>query len=426
MAALAAVTSFTTALIAIQLAVIVGLVVLVWSLKRRGRARLQVGHDGELMPSLVALTHGALVPGNSVQLLENGEGYFEVLFDELARARTTIHFETFLWKKGELSHRLSMELARRAREGVTVRVLLDGSGSRKADPEDLRAMRDAGCRLKHFHPIRVTNLGRINQRDHRKIAVFDGRVGLIGGHCIVDAWRGDARVAGEVRDLSARVEGPVVAQLQAAFCEGWIEETGEVTAGEGVFPVLEPCGGAAAHLAYITPQGKPSSLKLLHLLAFRMARKQILIQNPYFLPDPDGIEALRDAVQRGVRARLMVPSAQASDNALVQHASHRRFRVLIDAGIEVYEYHRNLLHQKTLTVDGTWSAIGSANFDDRSFEINEEATLGILDPGFARELEEVFERDLVHARRIQPEAWSRRGRLHKLGDAAAWLLKEQL
>ncbi|HVS09201.1 MAG TPA: phospholipase D-like domain-containing protein [Planctomycetota bacterium] len=426
MPALAAVTSFTSALIAIQLAVIVGLVVMVWSLKRRRRARLQVGSDGELLPSLVSLSHGTLVSGNSVKLLENGDGYFGALFEELARARTTIHFETFLWKKGEISHRLAMELARRARDGLTVRVLLDGSGSRRADPRDLRAMCEAGCRVERFHRFRVENLGRINQRDHRKIAVFDGRIGLIGGHCIVDAWRGDARGPDEVRDLSVRVEGPVVAQLQAAFCEGWIEETGEVPAGEGAFPALESCGNVSAHLTYVNPQGKPSSLKLLHLLAIRSAREQLLIQSPYFLPDPDDVAALREAVQRGVRVRLMVPSSGASDNALVQHASHRRYRALIEAGVEIYEYHRTLLHQKVMTVDGAWSAIGSANFDDRSFEINEEATLGISDPAFARALEEVFERDLVHARRIRSEEWARRGKLHKLGDAAAWLLKEQL
>jgi cardiolipin synthase len=408
---------------------VVLLLLILWSVKRRRDVHLYVVEPApiaELIPSLAGLTHGTLVEGNRVEVLENGDGYFPPLLADLGRARETIHFENFLWEEGSLSQRIVEVLAERAGHGVEVRVLLDASGGREIADESVRRLRDAGAQVEHYHPISIAFLGSVNNRDHRKLVVIDGRIGYIGGHCVVDSWLGDTEDREHFRDVSVRVRGPVVHQLQSAFTENWVEQVGEVVAGERYFPAIEPAGPSRAHLAYVSPAGSTSSVELLYYLAISSARRRILIQNPYFLPDPDGIDMLQAAARRGVRVRVMLPSAVATDNAIVQHASHHHFGTLLKAGVEVYEYDKTLLHQKTLTIDGVWSAVGSTNFDDRSFELNDEATLGIADPEVAQRLEAIFEEDLAHCRQIRLEEWKHRSLWHKLLDGGAYLINEQL
>lgn len=408
---------------------VVILLVVLWSVKRRRDVAHYVverASIGDLLPSLAGLTHGALVDGNRIELLADGDGYFPPLLADLEAARETIHFETFLWETGEVEAMIVEKLAAKARQGVEVRLLVDASGGSGMSDEAAKTMRDAGVQIARYHPFSLVYLGYVNNRDHRKIVVVDGRIGYIGGHCIVDSWLGEAEDREHFRDISARVEGPVVHQLQSAFTENWVEQTGEVVAGERYFPDLPATGPSRAHLAYVSPAGSASSVELLYYLAIHGADRHVLIQNPYFLPDPEGLDILIQAVRRGVRVRIMLPSADATDNAIVQHASHHHFGALLDAGVEIYEYDKTLLHQKVMTVDGLWSSVGSTNFDDRSLEINDEATLGIADPAIARQLEEAFERDLEHCRQLEAEAWSRRSVWHKLMDGTAYLFNEQL
>ncbi len=408
--------------------VFVVLALVLWSTKRRRDVRLYVvdrGVVGELLPSLAGITHGALVDGNRVELLENGE-FFTRLLGDLQDARESIHFETFLWEEGEVADRLARTLAERARDGVEVRVLVDASGGRGMSARELAGMEGAGCRVARYHPFRLAFLGTVNNRDHRKLVLVDGRVGYVGGHCVTDAWSGDAGDRHHYRDVSARVEGPVVAQLQSAFTENWVEQTGEVVAGERYFPALPEAGPSRAHLAYVSPSGATSSVELLYYLAIAGATRQVLIQNPYFLPDPDGLEMLERAARRGVDVRVMLPSAEATDNAIVQHASHHHYGDLLAAGVRIYEYRRTLLHQKVLTVDHAWSAIGSTNFDDRSFELNDEVSLGVGDPEVAARLEAIFAADLRDCDERHLGEWAHRSWWHKTLDAAAYLINEQL
>ena len=405
------------------------LLVVLWSVKHRRDVHYVLPEPAplaEMLPSIAGLTHGALVEGNKVELLENGDGFFPRLFADLGAAEDTIHFEVFLWEEGELARRTARALAERAEAGVEVRLLVDASGGRGLSGQTLRTIQEAGVEVARYHPLGLKSLGNLNNRDHRKIVVVDGRLGYVGGHCIVDTWLGDAEDREHFRDVSARVEGPVVQQLQSAFTENWVEQTGEVVAGPRYFPELEAVGESRAHLAYVSPSGSPSSVELLYYLAIRAAREQILIQNPYFLPDPDGLELLRQAAARGVTVRIMLPSAEATDSALVQHASHHHFGNLLKAGIEIYEYDRTLLHQKVMTVDHLWSAVGSTNFDDRSFELNDEASLGIESAEIARALEEAFAADLRHCRRRTLDEWRGRPLWHKLIDGTAYLINEQL
>jgi cardiolipin synthase len=407
---------------------IFAMAIILWSVKRRRRPHLvvQSGADLEdLIPSIVGVTQSTMMEGNRIALFQNG-AFWDAVCRDLEAARETINYETFLSKEGELTRRIGELLCRKAKDGVEVRVMLDGSGGKNFGKKGLDDMCAAGVKVHKYHRLELRNLGILNNRDHRKIFVVDGRIGYVGGHCLVDNWLGDAEDKKHFRDISARVEGPVVAQLQSAFAENWIEESGEVPAGEKFFPKLEPVGDTAAHVVWTSPAGSPSTVKLLHYMAIHAAKKSITIQNPYFLPDPDARKSLVDAVRRGVAVRIMIPATNASDSKIVQHASHHHYGTLLKGGVKLYDYQRTLLHQKVMTVDGCWSIVGSTNFDDRSFEVNDEVTLVVYDEALARELEETFERDLVHAKEAQLEPWKRRPLLHKLTDFGAFLFNEQL
>jgi cardiolipin synthase len=407
---------------------IIALLIAIWSIKRRRRPHLKLqGEDDihDLIPSIVGLTQGTLIHGNKIELVQNG-AFWDAVFRDLEQARRTINYETFLSKEGELTRRLAEVLCRKASEGVEVRVMLDGSGGKEFGKQGLKDLCDAGVKVHKYHPLELRNLGVLNNRDHRKIFVIDGRIGYVGGHCLVDSWLGDAEDKKHFRDISARAEGPVVAQLQSAFAENWIEETGEVPGGEKFFPKLEPCGEMTAHVVWTSPAGSPSTLKLLHYMAIHAARKSITIQNPYFLPDPDARGALLDAVKRGVDVRIMIPATHATDAPIVQHASHHHYGTLLKGGVKLYDYEKTLLHQKVMVIDRCWASVGSTNFDDRSFEVNDEVSLVVYDERIAEELEATFERDLAHAKKVEFEPWKHRPVLHKMRDFASYLVNEQL
>ena len=422
--------SMTLPVIALVLliAVILLLLMVIWSIKRHRDPHLRIECDDpleKLLPTLCGLTHGELLEGNAVEILENG-AFFEVMLEEIRSATKTVHFEMFLWKEGELGRRMAEALAERARAGVQVRVLLDATGTKEMGKAAEKKMKAAGCKVVKFHHRHIRNLGVMNERDHRKLVVLDGRLAFVCGHCIVDTWLGNGEDKKHFRDMGVRLLGPIVHQVQSIFSENWIEETGELFAGDDVFPPLEPAGKIAVHAASVKPEGSAPAVKILHHMVLCVARKRLWIQNPYFLPEPDAIDAFAEAVKRGVDVRVMTPSAEASDNPIVQHAAHRNFHRLLDAGVRLFEYPITLMHQKTMTVDGVWCAIGSTNFDDRAFEINDELTLGFKDAGLAKHLEEIFERDMKECVELDRKEWAKRGIWHRVKDNVLYLLNEQL
>jgi cardiolipin synthase len=404
------------------------LLLILWSVKRHRDPKLRIECDAplaELIPSLAGVTHGAVLEGNAVEIFENG-AFFDAMFESIASATQSVHFETFLWKEGVLGQRLVDALLERCRAGVQVRVIVDADGGKKMGDSARRRLQEAGCGFVLYHRKRLRDIGRVNRRDHRKLVVLDGRVAFVCGHCIVDTWLGDAQDKQHVRDVGVRLRGPVVHALQSAFSEHWIDETGELFVGDDVFPALEAAGKVAIHVARIKPEGATPAVKTLHHLVLCLARERLWIQNPYFLPDQEAIVALGQAAARGVDVRVMVPSAEASDFPVVQHAAHRNFEPLLAAGVRIFEYPKTLLHQKMMTVDGVWCAIGSSNFDDRSFEINQEVTLGLFDAGMAGRFETIFLRDAAECVELEHAAWRRRGLWHKLKDNALYLFNEQL
>jgi cardiolipin synthase A/B len=223
-----------------------------------------------------------------------------------------------------------------------------------------------------------------------------------------------------------RLHGPIVHSVQAAFSENWAGETGELFVGDDVFPQLEPAGDVLIHAVFAKPENSAPAVKILHHTAICLARKRIWIQNPYFIPEPDAIEAFGKAVKRGVDVRVLMPSTSGSDNPMVQHAGHRNFEKLLKCGVRLFEYPHTLLHQKVMTVDGIWSAVGSSNFDDRSFETNDEITLAIKDDTIAQRLDAIFEKYVRRAQEIELQAWRGRGTWHKLKDNTFYLINELL
>jgi len=405
------------------------LAIVLWSVKRRQEAKLNVRSPGEigvLLPSLVGLTHSSLDKGNSVQVLQNGDGFFPPMMRDIAAAKESIHVETYIWAKGLLGTQLARLLAAKAKQGVEVRVLVDASGGRDLGGDTQKMLEAAGAKVAHFHPIRISNLGRLNNRDHRKLVIIDGRVAYTGGHGISDSWTGNAGDKEHFRDTGLRIAGPVVNRLQSCFSENWIEETGEIPAGDKYFPPIPASGATAAHVAYTSPSGSVSSVQILYYVAIKAAKREIIIQNPYLLPDSEAIEALEDAVRRGVDVKIMVPADDATDNAIVQHASHHHFGTLLKRGVKVFEYKPTLLHQKVIVVDGVWSSVGSTNFDDRSFQLNDEVNIGLVDPLIAAQLKSAFQADLRHARQRHFEEWQNRSLWHKFVDGLAYLGRSQL
>ena len=403
---------------------VIGLGILLWSAERTRPVTLNVKQPGQfsaLLPSIVGLTQSTLDPGNRVQLLENGDQYFPALLQEIGKARESVHVETYIWWTGPICDQMANALAAKARQGVEVRLLVDASGGHKMDDKLKKMMLDSGVRLREFHPVRFSNLARLNNRDHRKIVVIDGRIGFIGGFGIANEWSGHAQDRDHWRDTGLRVTGPIVNQLQGAFCENWVEETGEITAGDRYFPHLSAAGPSQAHVAYTSPHGGVSSVQVLYYLAIRAARREVLIQNPYMLPDHNAIAAFADAVRRGVDVTVMVPATSATDSPIVEHASHHVYGDLLRAGVKIYEYTPTLLHQKVIIVDGVWSCVGSTNFDDRSFELNDEISMGVLDPTLASELRAAFANDLRSAQQQTYAQWKSRPLWHRFIDQLAYL-----
>jgi cardiolipin synthase len=408
---------------------VTALVITLWSIKRKPDIYLQVKNPGELstlLPSLVGVTQSSLDPGNRIEVLQNGDGFFPLLFRDIAAARETVHIESYIWWDGAIARQLAQLLAQKAQQGVEVRLLVDASGGHKMSEESETLMKSAGVRVVKFHPPRFANLGRMNNRDHRKQMIIDGRIGYTGGYGIADEWTGHAQDKKHWRDTGLRVEGPAVARLQASFCENWIEETGEIPAGDKYFPKLVPAGSTPAHVAYTSPTGSVSSVQVLYYLAIKAARREIIIENPYLLPDRDAISAMQDAVRRGVSVKILVPATSSTDSPIVQHASHHHFGTLLQRGIRIWEYQPTLSHQKLIVVDGLWSCVGSTNFDDRSFQLNDESSMGVVDSAIAAQLIAAFNDDVKHSRERHFDEWQQRSFWHKIVDGLAYLARGQL
>ncbi len=411
------------------IAAVVILLFIIWRLTRHQESEFCGEPEGgieDLLSTLAGLTYGTATTGNTVDLIKGAE-YFKSLCADIGAARHTVHFETFLWKPGKAADMVTEALCAAAKRGVKVRIMTDARGSAGLTAEAAARFRDEGCDFHRFHRWRIMNLGRFNIRDHRKIAVIDGKIAYVGGHCVTDNWLEDEEGGLPVYcDLTGRFTGPVVNQIQSCFVENWAEAGCDLFVDAQCFPENPPTeNGFRAHVAYLRPDGCPSSVQVLHHVAISLAKKTIRIQNPYFLPDPLGVEALCKAARRGVDVRIMTPAVHATDSFFVTYAAHYLFQQLLDAGVRLFEYQPTLIHQKTITIDGAWAGIGSSNFDDRSFEINDEITVGICDANTVRELDDIFAHDEGDCKETTLENWRKRSLFARARARLFYLFNEQ-
>lgn len=376
------------------------------------------------LPALAGLTGGSVHRGNRATVLQNG-ALFTAMEEDIRAARHTVHLETFVWSKGALEQRFVDLLAAKASQGLKVRTLIDAVGGMDADARQLERLCASGTELMEYCRPRWWNLRRLNHRTHRKLLIVDGAIGYTFGHGISDPWLGEAQDEEHWRDTGVRLEGPVVHALQSVFMENWIEESKCIPSGEGCFPELPENGTIAAHVVSSASGDAVSSVALLYTIAIACARREVIIQNPYFVPGDGVVKLLAMMVERGVAVHLMVPGTR-TDNPFVRRAGCHLYAGLMRAGVRLYEFKTSLLHQKIVIVDGIWSHIGSTNFDARSLAFNEEVGIGLLDETIAAELKAAFENDLRASHELSLAQWRKRPWYRRAGDWLAYQLHEQL
>jgi cardiolipin synthase len=377
--------------------------------------------DPQFFRAMGLLLGPGIVSGNRVTALNNGDEIFPAMLAAIRGARTTVLFETFIYWSGEIGNEFAQALSERARAGCNVHVLLDWLGSFKVEQDLVDAMKEAGVRVYRFHPLRWYNLGRINNRTHRKLLIVDGRVGFTGGVGIAPPWTGHAQDEDHWRDTHYRVEGPVVSQMQSVMLSNWSKASGIVLHGDDYFPAPREAGTQQAQMFHSSPSGGSESMQLMYLLAITAAVKTIDIGSAYFVPDAMTRLALVTALQRGVRVRVITPGRRI-DTQTVRHASRALWGDLLEAGLEMYVYQPTMYHCKVVVVDGLLSSVGSTNFDPRSFHLNDEANLNVYDRDFAAHLTRVFEEDLARCRRFTLQDWQHRHPAEKLRERVTALL----
>jgi len=385
---------------------------------------LEMGHP-TFAATVAAYTGSPVVGGNRVEVLLNGDEIFPAKLRAIRSARRTINYAQYVFEEGKPAQEVAQALAERCRAGVTVNVLLDAVGALALPTEYRDIMTNAGCRVESFRPLSPFAIDKVNNRNHRRILVADGRMGITGGSGTSGKWGGDGKTQDHWRDTDVWIEGPVVEQLQGAFAENWLEATGIALGGRDYFPApLEAKGHASAQAVRSSPAGGSAAMYTMFLLAMASARRSIYITNPYFLPDDKMVETLVRTARNRVRVVLLLPGA--IDHNIVKQASRAELGRLLEAGVEVYEYRAALLHAKTMVVDSRWATVGSTNLDRRSFALNDEINLVVYDEAIAHRLERIFEADLARSRRITYEGWRNRSMMSRFLEFLALPVRDQM
>jgi cardiolipin synthase len=386
---------------------------------------LEVGSDAFLRAT-EAITMAPITLGNEIELFINGDEIFPAMLATMAGARHTLNFLSYLYWSGKIGDEVAAALCERAQAGVEVNVLLDAVGSAKMDRKLIRKMDDAGVNFAYFRPPKPYAMRRLNNRTHRKLLIADGTVGMTGGVGIADQWTGDAQDPDHWRETHVRVRGPVVRGLQGAFAENWLEATGDVLVGPAYLPQLEPVtDDGAMQVVRSTANVGDTNVEALYFLAIACARKSLHLTSAYFAPRPAFVEALTDAAVRGVDVRVLVPGPHI-DKEVVRQAGRAVYEELLDGGVHIFEYCPTMIHAKTLTIDGVWSSVGSVNFDNRSFQLQDEVTLCVCSGEFAERLDAQFERDLECSAAIEPGRWEQRALPARISESVTKLARREL
>jgi cardiolipin synthase len=386
-------------------------------------------HSAEFQSTIEGVTGMPFIPGNDVTIFNNGNEFYPAMLDAIESAQRSITMEQYIYWDGEVGRRFAEAFAEKARQGVEVKLLLDAIGSATLGKEIFRILAAGGCHLAWFRPIHWYTLHRANRRNHRKSLIVDGRIAFTGGAGLADHWLGSAADAREWRDIQVSVTGPAALAQQSGFALNWLETTGEILSGARFFPEprldLSETGGVEVQTILSSPALGAGAVGTMYLVALQCAKRELLIANPYFIPDARVIAMLAAARQRGVIVRLMLAGPHI-DAWWARQNSVRLYGGLLKAGVEIYEFRPSMLHQKTMLVDGVWSTIGTANFDNRSFAVNEETNLCFHDRIVAEELRSIFSADLERCDRVDFAQWRRRGPWQRFMEQCASLLEDQM
>jgi cardiolipin synthase len=360
---------------------------------------------------VASLVGAELSRGNGFEVLTNGDQIFPAMLRAIESARRRISFETYIYDSGAVADRFTAALERAARRGVAVQLVVDSVGASTMDRTHVERLRNAGCHVAEFNTPSWYSLEELNYRTHRKILVVDGEVAFTGGAGVADHWAGNAQDSDHWRDTQVAIRGPIVRTIEAAFYENFLEADGSKP------PVLDPAAAAvsdagAALAVRSSPSGGSNDLKRLYLLSIASARRSLDIATPYFVTDESSRWALQDALQRKVRIRILM-EGDLTDAMPVKYASRHKYEQFLRQGIELYEYQPSMMHAKVLVADGVWSMFGSANFDNRSLELNDELNLAVSNRALAARFIADFEHDLQQSRRITLDEWRQRSTLAK-------------
>jgi len=390
----------------------------------RGK-QIEVG-SAEFLRATEAITMAPISHGNAIELLINGDAIFPAMLETMHGAQRSLNFLSYLYWSGDIGTEVAAALCDRATAGVEVNVLLDAVGSARMDRNLVRQMDESGVTFAYFRPPKPYAVRRLNNRTHRKLLIADGEVGMAGGVGIADQWTGNAQDPDHWRDTHTRVRGPIVRGLQGAFAENWLEATGDVLVGERYLPELQPVSdNGAMQVVRSTATVGDTNIEALYFLAIECARETLHLTSAYFAPRPAFIEALTDAVQRGVDVRVLVPGRH-TDKEFVRQAGRATYEQLLDGGVRIFEFGPTMIHAKTLTIDGVWSSVGSVNFDNRSFQLQDEVTLCVCSRDFAGGLDEQFSRDLERSDEIDLGRWNGRNSGARVKEGLTRLARREL
>jgi cardiolipin synthase A/B len=386
---------------------------------------VNIDADGDHFVHVLESTcHTRLERGNRIDILTNGTAFYPAMLEAIRCARETINMECYIVKQGAVATRFIEALSERARAGVRVSIVMDSIGSFGAFYRCAKPLMAAGCRVERYQRMTWYRLGRLNNRTHRELLVVDGRVAFVGGAGIADWWAAAVRGKPMWRDMMARIEGPIVSDIQGVVAENWLECRGEILTGPETYKVQPKVGRSAAFAVKSSPADRATASRVLFQTLIEGANRRVCISTPYFLPDKAFREAIVRTVRRGVDISAVVPGA-ATDQRWVRLASRRLYGELLEAGVRIFEYEPGMTHVKTLIADDLWAVIGTTNLDNRSFEHNDEVNVAVRDRAVAARLVEDFESDRGRSIEISLESWRRRPVLEKLIGPIAWILERQ-
>jgi cardiolipin synthase A/B len=375
--------------------------------------------------TIAGVTGMPLMPGNRVTVYNNGDEFFPAMLAAVESAALSVTMEQYIYWDGEVGRRFAEAFSEKARSGVPVKLLLDAIGSSTIGEDIFRILEAGGCQVAWYRPIHWYTLSRGNQRDHRKSIVVDGSIAFTGGAGLGDQWLGDAANSKEWRDVQIGIEGPGAQALQTGFAQNWMASTGEIISGRTYFPHVAPAGNVEVQTILSSPILGAGAVGTMYLVVIQSAKQFVYIANPYFIPDSRVIDILAEACRRGVTVKLMVAGMH-NDTWWARQNSIRRYGQLLNAGVEIYEYQPTMLHQKTMVVDGVWATVGTANFDNRSFALNEESNVCFHDPALVDQLCATFLADLSQCRQIHLKEWQKRGLFQQAQEQWAALMEDQV